>query len=296
MNININHLSKSYDKKNLAIDNLTIKFVPGITGLVGVNGAGKSTLFRLISNVLDLDEGEISINGFAQNSKEAKELVYFLSDDPYYPSGAKAKDLVDFYGAFYSFDKEKYYELVNKFSLPLDKKISSFSKGMRRQIFICVAFSLDVKILLLDEAFDGLDPLVLEMIKEEIIKNSDGEKIIIISSHNISALEKLVDRFVIIYQGHITSQGTSESLGEDFVKYQAMFTSDITEERLKEYGLKIISYKKVGSILNFVIRDDEEKIKVLQEKEKPILLEQIPIDADEILTLQLMLSKKGGEE
>ncbi len=162
--IEISNLTKRFDQV-AAVDQLNLTISEGITGVVGENGAGKSTLFRLISGVIDPSEGEILVDGHRSDTKEAKEKIFFLPDNPYVPNGSYLKDIEEFYSCFYEIDSEKYHHMLEVFNLPTNKKVSTFSKGMRRQALIALALSVKTPYLFLDEAFDGLDPLVLETIK-----------------------------------------------------------------------------------------------------------------------------------
>lgn len=295
--IRISDLTKRFDEKE-AISSLTLDIAPGITGLVGQNGAGKSTLFRLISGVYEADEGEILVDTYFASTKQSKELIFFLPDDPYAPANSDIKGTLDFYKLFYRVDEQKFYQLVEQFHLPKDVKIRKFSKGMRRLLFIALALSIDVKILLLDEAFDGLDPLVLETVKSELLKiYDDHEKTIVVSSHNITALEKLVDKFIVIHEGKLRSDGTIDFLGDTFVKYQAIFQNECSEEILTKHGLEVITYRKIGSISNFVLnkKGNLDIEKVLADL-KPTLLENIPIDANEIILLQMLVARKENKD
>ena len=293
--IKIINLTKKFGNKT-AISNLSIDIDQGLIGLVGHNGAGKSTLFRLISGVYAPTEGQILVNGQPSSSKSAKESIFFLPDDPFYPNGADINATLAFYKTFYDIDVEKFREIIEKFDLPYDKKVRVFSKGMKRLLFIALTLSINCEILLMDEAFDGLDPVVLETVKYYILKIYEENRTIILSSHNISALEKLVDKFIIIHEGKLKSNGDIDYLGETFEKYQAIFAKECSEEILKSLGLTIISYKKIGSIVNFVVNkkknDDIEKaVKSLE----PKLLENVSIDANEIILLQMLAAKKEAE-
>lgn len=291
----INNVTKRFDKK-VAVSSLTVTFEPGITGLVGQNGAGKSTLLRMIAGVYLADEGEILVGPYPANSRESKGIVFFLPDVPVYPVNSDVQELYRFYNMFYNISKESYYSLIEKFKLPQNVKLTKFSKGMKRLAFIALALSVDCKVLLLDEAFDGLDLLVLETVKETIVKLCKVEdKIVVVSSHNILALEKLVDRFVLIREGKLSNEGDLDSLGETFVKYQAIFSDDkhCNEQLLSGFGLKVISYRQVGSIHNFVISKKEgDDIESILRKLEPSLLEEVAIDSSEIIMLQMALANK----
>jgi len=292
--ISIKQVTKNF-KEVVAVNNLSIDIGSGIVGLVGQNGAGKSTLLRLISGVLYPSDGVITINGKEALSKEAKRDVFFLPDNPYALLRSNVKDVVDLYSNFYKIDIECFNRLLAKFKLPLNRRVTNFSKGMKRQLFVALALSIQVPILLLDEAFDGLDPLAMDVIKEEIINlNSEG-KTIVISSHNISALERLVDRFIILYKGVLRSDGSNEHLGENFLKYQGVFNNPLSEKQLLLLGIKVVSFKKVGSIYNFVVLDQELLEQKINEAYAPVLLERIPIDPDEVITLEMLLATKEDQ-
>jgi ABC-2 type transport system ATP-binding protein len=290
--IEIKHLTKRFDEVT-ACNNLSVNLDQGIIGLVGENGAGKSTLLRLISNVIYQNEGEIIIDGYNNSNKESKKLVFFLQDEPFIKAYQKIKNVFDFYKYFYKLDEEKFYRLINTFSLPLDRRVSGFSKGMKRQLFIAIALSVDCKYILLDEAFDGLDPLVMNTIKEEILNLKEEGRCIIIASHNINALDQLADRVLILYKGSLTKDGSTEDLATEMIKYQIALKGEIDEKELIKEGINVISLKKVGSIYHIVINKNESFCSIIQNKYQPIILEEIPLDPEEIVMLNMMISRRG---
>ena len=294
--IQISNATKRFDQK-VAISSLSLDIDTGVIGLVGQNGAGKSTLLRMIAGVYQVDEGKILVDSFLNTSKESKELVFFLPDDPYAPINSDINSVLEFYKLFYDVDEDIFDNLVDKFTLPRKVKINKFSKGMKRLLFIALSLSINCRYLLLDEAFDGLDPLVLETVKEQIVRIcKDKDKTVVVSSHNVTALEKLVDKFVVIHDGHLSKDGDLDSLGETFVKYQAIFKEAVDEETLTQLGLNVLSYRKAGSIHNFVINNSKNvDVEKLLDKLNPTLLENIAIDANEIILLQMALAKKESK-
>lgn len=293
--IEIRNLTKKFIDVT-AINNLSIDFDHGIIGLVGQNGAGKSTLLRLIASVLYQNEGEILVDGLSNDLKESKEKIFFLSDNPYVPTFSSIQDLVDLYYSLYNFDKNRFYELINLFALPKKRKISGFSKGMKRQLFLALTLSIDARYYLLDEAFDGIDPLVMELIKNELLKLSSNGKTIIISSHNIGALQRLCDRFVILYQGRVTKDGANDNLDDNLIKYQIISESeDFNQENLSRLKFNVVSFKKMGSIYHVVFSSNSKELLESQLKENfnLRLLENIPIDSEELIALEMLLAKKG---
>ncbi len=294
--IQISNATKRFDQK-VAISSLSLDIDAGVIGLVGQNGAGKSTLLRMIAGVYQVDEGKILVDSFLNTSKESKELVFFLPDDPYAPINSDINSVLEFYKLFYDVDEDIFDNLVDKFTLPRKVKINKFSKGMKRLLFIALSLSINCRYLLLDEAFDGLDPLVLETVKEQIVRIcKDKDKTVVVSSHNVTALEKLVDKFVVIHDGRLSKDGDLDSLGETFVKYQAIFKEAVDEETLTQLGLNVVSYRKAGSIHNFVINNSKNiDVEKILDKLNPTLLENIAIDANEIILLQMALAKKESK-
>lgn len=279
-----------------AIDDLSLKISRGIVGLVGQNGSGKSTLLRLIGNVIYQDSGEIFIDGISNNDKESKEKVFFLSDNPYVPYFSNVNDLIELYSSLYKLNKDKFYSIVNSFSLPINRRISGFSKGMKRQLFIALTLSIDAKYYLLDEVFDGLDPLVMNIIKNEFLKLSEEDKVIVISSHNINALQRMADRFLILYKGKIIKDDDSsnDTKKAEFLKYQIISDKPLTESILKELHFNVLSFNKLGSVCHAIFVNEEKAL--LEEKINkyftPKFVEEIPIDMEETLSLEMLLAKK----
>lgn len=289
--IQIKNLTKTFGK-TVAVNSLSLDIGPGITGLVGENGAGKSTLFRLISNVLYSDQGEILIDNVSCDRKEAKEKIFFLADDPYAPGTMKIKDILDFYGVYYSIDTGRVLELVGRLGLPTDKKISSFSKGMKRQFFLSLALNINVPYILLDEAFDGLDPLILSLIGKEMQEKAESGKTIVASSHNLVTLENITDRFIVLSKGKLSSEGESKDIGHSLVKYQALFDRPVTAEDLSALGIRVLSIKKIGSIVQLVLEDREGLEETIRNEFHPSLLEKVGLDAEEILKIQMEDARK----
>lgn len=289
--ISIKNLTKTFGSVK-AVNDLTIDIYPGINGLIGENGAGKSTLLRLISDVYQQDNGEITVDELSNKDIRVKNNIFYLSDNPYAPHSMNVEQVYDLYATLFDLDRNTFEGIMKKLKLPFDRKVSTFSKGMRRQFFIAIALSAKAEYVLLDEAFDGLDPLVLDVIKQEIIKEAD-HKTYIISSHNISSLERLCDNFILLSKGRCKKNSDMEHLGENFVKYQILTKEEIKEEDLKAVAIRTLTFKKLGSIYNIVTYGAIDEVK-LKEKYHVILCERIPIDPDELIALEMLNARKDN--
>lgn len=138
-----------------------------ILGLVGINGAGKSTLLRLMAGVYQSDNGFILYDDKLPTDEKTRQDIFFLPDDPYYTAQATCKSIFSMYKAFYpNIDEQIYKDLMSLYQLDEKKPIRNFSKGMRRRFYIAIALAVKPKYLLLDEAFDGLDPLSRQQFKQ----------------------------------------------------------------------------------------------------------------------------------
>ncbi len=291
--IEIKNLTKTFDSV-VASNRLSLTIDKGIYGLVGENGAGKSTLFRLISNVIHQDAGEILIDGIPNTEKEAKEKIFFLPDNPYIKPFQPIPAILNFYKSFYEIDEKRFYSLIKSFDLPIDRRVDGFSKGMKRQLFIAIALSIKTKYLLLDEAFDGLDPLVMHKIKEMILyKRDEDQPTIIIASHNINSLNQIADKILLLCKGTLAKEETIEDMAFEMVKYQVAFRDhELTEKEIIALGFDLINMKKVGSIYYVVLKNNPSFKEKMIEIYHPLIIEEIPLDAEEIITMDMMSARK----
>ena len=188
-----------------ALEHLNLQIKPGcIYGLVGPNGSGKSTLLRLISGVYRADEGRVLLDGSpAWENPATKDKILYLSDDLYIPPKSTTEDLLKCYRTMYSgFSDMLCAQLKEVFPIDTTQRLSSFSKGMRRQAALLVALSCCPQYLLLDEAFDGLDPVIRLLIKTLLAQQiADRDMTVEITSHNLRELEDLCDHIGLLHKG-----------------------------------------------------------------------------------------------
>ena len=289
--IEIKNLTKRFDNV-IAVNNLSINIKPGINGLVGENGAGKSTLLRLIADIYSKSEGEILIDGKSNSSPKVKKNVFLLSDNPMHSFNGTVMSTMKMYADLFDLDKEKFNEIIELLKLPMKRRISTFSKGMKRQLFLAIALSMKADYILMDEAFDGIDPIMQDIVKEQILKEAEN-KTFIISSHNLLSLERLCDNFILLSKGKLAKNGSLDDMGTNFKKYQVLFSKEVSKEDIEKEGYKIISFRTIGSICHIVFETkdniDEEKIKKVF---KPTLFEDVPLDDDEVFKLEMLVSRR----
>lgn len=273
-----------------ALDNLSSVIEDGcICGLVGSNGAGKSTLLRLLAGVYEPTSGQLEIDGQpVYENVELKQQICFVPDELYFLPGATLDSMAAFLRPLYhSWNQERYEELLGKFPLPRQAKLHTSSKGMRRQAALILALSCQPRYLLLDEAFDGLDP-VLRLALRKIMADdvSQRQMTVIIASHNLRELEDVCDQVGLLHQGHILFQKELDSLKLGFCKVQAAFRPMVPKEEL-ERDLDIMKLEQSGSLVNIVAKGTPEDVSRALERHQPLFCEALPLTLEEIFIYEM---------
>lgn len=284
--IELKGVCKSFAKKSV-LENISLTVNGGsVFGLVGINGAGKSTLLRLTAGVLRPDGGEITVDGEpVYENERAKRKLFFLPDDPYYTPNLSGRGLADLYRAFYDFDDEVYGDWLDRFKLSPKVPIRNFSKGMKRQVFVALALAIRPDYLLLDEAFDGLDPLARLMFKKGLAALvSDQKTGVIISSHSLRELEDISDSYGLLDHRTITCSGDLEKDLEKIHKFQAAFERPVSREEL---GFGVMTFSRTGRVVQIVAKGDEEEIAARLDALHPIFVEKIPVDFEEMFVSEV---------
>ena len=281
--ITIKGLRKSYGTKEvLSGVSLTVPDA-SVFGLVGINGAGKTTLLRMMADVLRPDEGTVEYDGenIAGNAKKRKEL-FFLPDEPYYTAGTTVEKLVALYKSYYAFDDELFARYEALFSLERRTPVRNFSKGMKRQAFAALALACRPKYLLLDEAFDGLDPLARLELKRGII-SLEGTTAVI-SSHSLRELEDICSGFALLDGGAVADAGDLAETLERVHKFQAAFDEPVPRER---FPFECLSFESEGRVVRFVVRGEREEIVSALKALSPIFVEEIKVDFEELFLCEV---------
>ena len=253
-----------------------------IMGLVGINGAGKSTLLRLLSGVYLPDQGSVLYDGVSPAEVSAREKIFFLPDDPYYTATMTPLKLFDFYKTFYpQMDKSAFETLLHQYAIDLKGKMRNFSKGMRRQVFIALALAVRPQYLLLDEAFDGLDPLSRKLFKDAIIALvEDARTTVIIASHSLRELEDFCDRFMLLDAAKIKYQGDIAEHVGSFCKFELAFSELADEKMFAHFPLCAISVR--GHFVQVVLEGESEPMKEELLKLNPVVMDEMPLDFEEM--------------
>ncbi len=283
--IEIKNVTKSYGNF-LALKNANITIQTGsIFGLVGINGSGKSTLLRMIAGVMQADEGCILVDGEDVYENEGvKKGIFFLPDEPFYTSNINGADLRELYSTFYSFNEERFTSFLEKFKLDRKKPLRSFSKGMKRQMYIALAIACSPKYLLLDEAFDGLDPLARLECKRALIELKESGTTVIISSHSLRELQDICDSYGIIDNKEFATSGDLNDTLENIHKFQVAFEHGINAD---DFTFEYMSLNISGRIAVVIARGDSEEILKEIAKLNPLIIDELPLDFEEFFIAEV---------
>jgi len=195
------NLTKKYGSK-VALDNISLSINSGkITGLLGPNGSGKTTLIKIASGILSASEGEVMAGG-NRIGVESKKIVSYLPERPYFSPGMKVSETIKFFKDFYSdFSEDAAAEMLKSLEIKMDARIRTLSKGNREKVQLVLVMSRKAKLYLLDEPIGGVDPAARDFILKTILMNYNEEAGVIISTHLISDVEKVLDDVIFIRNG-----------------------------------------------------------------------------------------------
>lgn len=259
--IEINQLTKCYSESGvLSLDRVTLEIPEKtIVGLIGTNGAGKSTLLRIAAGIYRQDSGTVLIDGEpVYENNNAKSKIAYISDEQYYQPGMTMKRMAMIHASLREdFSVKKFYQLAERFGLDVNRRLSGFSKGMRRQSDIVTALSYGAKYLLCDETFDGLDPITREKTKRIFIEEiMDNNATILMSSHNLREMEDICDRIVLIHKGQLVISANVDDMRGQVSKYQVVFSdSNISVDSVNPMHLNVR-----GKMLSFIAEGDPEEM------------------------------------
>lgn len=282
--IKAENVSKRFDGIT-AVDNITVEIKEGLVfGMVGTNGAGKSTLLRMIAGVLKADEGIIMVDEQpVYENPLAKREVFYISDDAYYLNNGTPVDMADYYGAVYDrFNRKRYIELLDQLGLPLSRKISTFSKGMKKQVSILLGVCAGTKYLLCDETFDGLDPVMRQAVKSIFAKEITERGLTpVLASHNLRELEDICDHVGLLHKGGVLLSKDLEEMRTGIHKLQCVFESEEQRDRVV-LGLEVVNKEQRGRLVTLTVRGNADEVEARVAEANPVFYEMLPLTLEEI--------------
>ena len=278
--IEISGLCKSYE--GFRLENFSLKLPKGsILGLAGENGAGKSTIIKLIMNAERRDAGSVRVLGTECTAPEFSDLkndIGIVLDEANFPTALTPKMICRVMESTYKkWNSAQYFDYVRRFALPEDKKFKDFSRGMKMKLAIAAALSHNAKLLILDEATGGLDPLVRDEILDILNDfTRDEEHSVLMSSHIVSDIEKICDYFAFIHKGKLLLCDEKDKILSEYAvaKMSEAELCDIAPEALHgvkhtPYGVEALVEKRLApcslryehtsleDIIIFLAREDE---------------------------------------
>ena len=275
-----------------ALDGVNLDIPKGTAfGLLGSNGAGKSTILRLFSGIYSPESGEVLIDEEpVYNNVSAKQKVFFINDETVQFGNYTLRQLKEFYQQFYpDFSEEIFAKLWNVVQLPTDKKISTFSKGMKRQAIVIIGIACCTPYLLLDEAFDGLDPTMRIIVKKMLFDAMcERELTVVISSHNLKEINEMCDTAALLHHGKIVFNRELDSLKGEVHKIQTAFRDKeriFTKDDFQ--GIEILHFEKSQSIYHIIAKGSEESIHKALAPYEPLVADLIPLSLEEIFIYEL---------
>ncbi len=259
--IEISHVSKQFSGYK-AVDDVSVNIQENqVFGLIGTNGAGKSTLLRMMSGVYQPDAGSITIDGDeVYRNVKAKSRLFFIADEPYFFENGTPAEMVRYYQSVYpEFRTEKFYSQMKNFGLDADRKIKTFSKGMKKQLAVLLGIYSGTKYVFCDETFDGLDPVMRQGVKSIFASEMDERGMTpVIASHNLRELEDICDHVGLIHKGGVLLSKDIEELKCNIQKIQCVFANpDDCDKVISK--LKVLKQETRGSLYTLTVRGTREE-------------------------------------
>ena len=282
--IEVRNINKNFDSIK-AIDNITAKIEEGhVFGLIGTNGAGKSTFMRILCGVLKPDSGQVLIDGEeVYDNPTVKAKIFYISDDQYFFKTGTPKDMLKFYETYYNgFDREKFMALMKAFNLDINRKVNTFSKGMKKQLSVICGVCAGTKYLLCDETFDGLDPVMRQAVKAIFVKEIEERGMTpIIASHNLRELEDICEYVGLLHRGGILLAKDMEDMKINIHKMQVVIKDEETLPKIKEQ-FDVVKVENRGALYTVTIRGKREDVDAFMAAINPIFYELLPLSLEEI--------------
>lgn len=286
--INVDNITKQFGDF-YALKDFSLKIESGSAyGLLGSNGAGKSTLLRILAGIYRQDSGEVTIDeSTVYDNIDVKQRVFYVSDDVEQYANMTPEDMKKMYGIFYpTFSSEKFDKLMAVIDLPKNKRMSTFSKGMKRQAAVICGLAASTDILLLDEAFDGLDPTMRINVRKMLFDAmAENNSTVVISSHNLTEIEELCDSVGLVHKGKVVFDRELDSAKGSLHKIQTSFENEM---KINDFpDIDIISMNTLGSVQSFIVRGDSEAACRAMRAKGAKFCDVIPLTLNEIFIYEM---------
>lgn len=282
--IEIHNLTKTFDKIK-AVDEVSVTIKDNtVFGLIGTNGAGKSTVLRMVAGVLRPDGGTVAVDNMpVYNNVEAKKKLFFIADEPYFFANSNARTMERYFSGIYEeFNKEEFYKYLESFSLDQNRKISTFSKGMKKQLALLLGICAHTKYILCDETFDGLDPVMRQGIKSIFAKEMEERGLTpVIASHNLRELEDICDHVGLLHKGGVLLSKDLEDMKCNIQKVQCVFAT-VDEELKALNGMEVLKKEQRGSLRTYTVRSTREEVTARFATVDTVFYEVLPLSLEEI--------------
>ncbi len=267
-----------------AIDRVSTTIKKGsIYGIIGTNGAGKSTFLRILTGILKPDEGYVQIDGeYVFENVEMKQRFFYISDEQHFFPNSTPFEMARFYELFYpNFSRSQFEEMLGRFGLEMRRKISTFSKGMKKQLSVILALSANTDYIFCDETFDGLDPVMRQAVKSLFAQGvADRELTAVIASHNLREIEDICDHVGLLHRGGVLFSRDLEDMKLNLQKVHFAIDKDLTRSDFP--NLDILSLERRGSLYTLTARGSEEHVMLCVKQQMPIFSERLPLSLEEI--------------
>ncbi len=282
--ITLTNVSKRFDDV-WAVNNVSLTMQEGnVFGLIGTNGAGKTTLLRMVAGIMKPDGGHVFIDDKPVfDNENAIKDIYFIPDEPFFFRNANGKDMERYLKTIYeAFDSNAFYEYLEKFSLDKNRKISTFSKGMQKQMAIICGLCANTKYLICDETFDGLDPVMRQGIKAIFANHMEERGLTpIIASHNLRELEDICDTVGLLHKGGVILSKDLLDMKCNIQKIQCVFATEEEENKAMQ-KLAVMQKEKRGMLCTMTARGSREEIQAAFATLDTVFYEVLPLSLEEI--------------
>lgn len=286
--IEINNICMSYGRVR-SLENVSAQIKDGsIFGLIGSNGSGKSTLLRILCGVIKPNSGTVTYDGsFVWENDLVKQDIVYLSDEQYFMPHSTINDMKALYKSVYTnFSENTFNKLRDIFTLDTNRKINTFSKGMKKQASVMLGVSAQPKYLLCDETFDGLDPVVRQLVKRILAEEAyERQMTTVIASHNLREMEDICDTVGLLHKSELLFVRELDDMKSGFHKVQAIFSTDFELSQLAPMSIR--GYSKRGSLVSFIVKGSLDEINAQMTEKNPVFYETVPLTLEEIFISEM---------